>query len=80
LNKILNLDSDLIKLNPDEVFLCHSPMRDILHKYRNKNILVTGIGDPISVMREYGQHNYVTVEEYVALFPKAFCHFFVDEM
>ena len=80
LNKVLNLDSDDIKLKSDEVFLCHSPMKEVFHKYQDKCVLITGTGDPISVMKEYNHSNFITVDEYVALFPHAFCNFFVEEM
>lgn len=80
LNRVLNLDSEEIKIQPDEVFLCHSPMRKALQQYKNDIVIITGTGDIHSVMKEYNHSKYITVEEYVSLFPHAFCHFFVEEM
>ena len=77
----MNLDSDSIKLKAEEVFLCHSPMKEVLQtKYKNKNIIITGTGDLISLMKEYDHCNFITVEEYISLYPNAFCPFFVEEM
>jgi hypothetical protein len=77
---VLNLDSHDISLKADEVFLCHSPMKPSLEKLGDKMVLITGTGDTKSVMKEYKHNNYLTVEEYVALYPHIFCHFFVEEM
>ncbi len=67
-------------MKANEVFLCHSPMKPHIESLGEKIILITGTGDTNSVMKEYNHSNYLTVEEYVSLFPHMFCHFFVEEM
>jgi hypothetical protein len=54
-------------------------MKPILNN-SDKMVIVTGTGDVKSVMKEYNHSNYLTVEEYVNIFPHSFCHFFVEEM
>ena len=43
LSKLLQL-SESEKLKPDEVVLCHSPMKDVLKKYKNGTMLICGAG------------------------------------
>jgi hypothetical protein len=74
------LDNNDIKIKKEEVFLCHSPMKPILQSYGDHTVLITGTGDPKSVMKEYNHMQFLTVEEYMVLFPHMFCHFFVEEM
>ena len=80
LNKILNLDSKDIELKPEEVFLCHSPMKPVLKTYKDKTIIISGTGNVKSVMEEYNHKKYLTTEEYAILFPEMFCHFFIEEL
>jgi hypothetical protein len=54
-------------------------MKPILNKSENL-VIVTGTGDVKSVMKEYNNSNFLTVEEYANIFPHSFCHFFVEEM
>jgi len=80
LSKILCLDSVDIKLKGEEVFMCHSPMKPVLSEYKNKTILTAGIGDNDSIMKAYNCSNYITVNEYLQIFPHLFSIIVTDDM
>jgi HAD superfamily hydrolase (TIGR01456 family) len=80
ISSVLNIYEPEYEIAPDEVILCHTPMKPIIHQYTNSKILITGTGDIKSVMREYSFNNFITSEEYALIYPNLFPHFFVDEL
>ena len=76
-SKLLSLTKrDYFKAS--EIILCHSPMKDALQQYKANNqlLLITGTGNPSKVMLNYKFHNFITVNEYVQMFPEIFQFFF----
>ena len=67
ISNILNLE-DKFKFKSDEVFLCHTPMRNLLSQYKDKFILISGIHDCNEVIESYGFTKYMTVHEYYTIF------------
>ncbi len=72
ISKILGLDGKDLKLKGEEVFLCHSPMRPVIAENKTNKLLMAGIGDTDLIMKEYDCNNYITVEEYLLIFPHLF--------
>ena len=75
LSKLLQL-SEKEKLKSDEVVLCHSPMKDVLKKYKNGTMLICGAGKIKEVMMNYGYYNFITTKEYANMYPEMFPFFF----
>ena len=76
LSKILKL-SPKEKILPEEVILCHSPMKEALKQYSKGLMLISGTGKINEVMLNYGFKNYITTQEYSTMFPEMF-PFFMD--
>lgn len=78
ISSLLKLQGQLYSIKPNEVVLCHSPMKDALKKYSEQNrlILILGTGSIKNVMKEYGYSNYITSNEYAILFPQLLPFFF----
>ena len=76
-SKLLNLPSQY-RLKPSEIILCHSPMKDALLKYKQRNqlLLVSGTGKINKVLLNYGFRNFITTEEYTHMFPEMFPFFY----
>ena len=68
LNKLLKLEEEKV-LEERDLILCHTPIRQIAHQYRDKYVLVSGQGDTLSVMLNYGFNKIITVDEYSSFFP-----------
>ena len=66
------------RFTPSEIILCHSPMKDALLKYKQRNqlLLVSGTGKIDSVLLNYGFRNFITTEEYTHMFPEMFPFFY----
>jgi HAD superfamily hydrolase (TIGR01450 family) len=64
---ILKLEDKYI-FKANEVFLCHTPMKDLIHQFKDKLILITGINNCEEVIENYGFKNYMTTHEYFTIF------------
>lgn len=64
---ILQLD-DKFTFKANEVFMCHTPMKDLIHQFKDKFILITGINNCGEVIEKYGFRNYMTTHEYCTIF------------
>ena len=67
ISHILKLE-DQFKFKAHEVFLCHTPMKDLLSKFKDKLILISGIHNSNEVIENYGFTKYMTVHEYYTIF------------
>ena len=67
ISNILNLE-DKYKFKANEVFLCHTPMKDLIPKFKDKFVLITGIKNCDEVIENYGFTNYMTTHEYSTIF------------
>jgi len=71
INSILNFQNDeKYKIKDNEIILCHSPMRSLYNKYKDKLILISGIYNYEDVIKQYGFNNFITVNEYAHIFHK----------
>ena len=78
ISKVLCLDKKY-SLNESEVFLCHSPMKELRDTYKDKLILVSGVGEVEKVMMHYGFKDFITTEEYCVHFPVLISQFFHEK-
>jgi ribonucleotide monophosphatase NagD (HAD superfamily) len=78
INKLFNLESDY-SFKTNELFLCHTPIQKIIKKYTNQLALIAGVGDVKAVMDNYNYKKYITVEEYISIFPELFPHVWYKE-
>ncbi|XP_074286733.1 mitochondrial hydrolase YKR070W-like isoform X1 [Silene latifolia] len=62
--------SELLGVNilPSQVLQGHTLFKNLLGRYQNELIVVTGLGDPALVMREYGFKKVLSLEEYASFF------------
>jgi ribonucleotide monophosphatase NagD (HAD superfamily) len=65
------------KFSKNEIFLCHTPMRPELKKYKDEIILITGVGVLDILMKEYEVEKYITTDEYADIYPEMFPYFFI---
>ena len=65
------LKKDDYLLQPDQMIVCHTPLRKLAPKLNDKFVLVTGCGNPLRVCAEYGFNKAIHVEELYALMPNA---------
>ncbi|KAF9101014.1 hypothetical protein BGX27_000131 [Mortierella sp. AM989] len=70
-NVVFDIDGVLIKISPKQLVLSHSPMRSLVSKYEDKNVLVVGGNgsDCRNVAEHYGFKHIVTPEEVHAAYP-----------
>lgn len=73
INKLFNLESDYA-FQSHELNLCHTPIQKIIKGYTNQTALIAGVGDIKGVMNYYNYNKFITVDEYVRLFPDLFPH------
>nr|XP_016479027.1 PREDICTED: uncharacterized protein YKR070W-like isoform X1 [Nicotiana tabacum] len=57
-----------VKILPAQVVQGHSPFRNLLKRYENELIVVTGKGEPAEVMSAYGFKKVLSLEEYASYF------------
>ena len=67
ISEILKLE-EKYKFKEKEVFLCHTPMKDLISQYKDKFILITGINRCDEVIESYGFSKYMTIFEYFSIF------------
>ena len=67
-NKILKL-SGVHKLQKENVVLNYSPLRDVLSSFKDKPIIIGGVGNSEEIARDCGANKYVTFEEYCSMYP-----------
>ncbi|KAL9230520.1 hypothetical protein vseg_005859 [Gypsophila vaccaria] len=62
--------SELLGVNilPSQVLQGHTLFKNLLGRYQNELIVVTGLGDPALVMREYGFNKVLSLDEYASYF------------
>jgi hypothetical protein len=58
--------------------MVHTPMKLLKEKFENKLILITGSGDLIEIITNYGFKNFLTIDEYLSHFPQLY-PFFMKE-
>lgn len=80
LSNILELNDPDYSIKEEEIFLCHSAMKVLKDEYLEKTVLITGIGDIKTIMKEYGFRKFLTVEEYSIIFPQVFSEFLVEDL
>ena len=51
------------------MILCHTPLRNLKHDYKEKFILVSGIGNIIDICKDYGFNNAIHVDEVFSMCP-----------
>jgi HAD superfamily hydrolase (TIGR01456 family) len=58
-------------INPDQLLLSHSPMRQLLPLYQNKLVLVVGRSKALTdvIMQSYGFEKWVWFEDFIATHP-----------
>jgi ribonucleotide monophosphatase NagD (HAD superfamily) len=66
-SNIIGLE-DKFRIKGDEVFLCHTPMKDLYERFKDKIILIAGIKESDEVIESYGFTKYLTANEYFTLF------------
>ena len=59
------------RITADRMILCHTPLRDLKHKYADKYVLVTGMGDINEICADYGYQRAIHIEEVYAMCPQA---------
>ena len=69
LNNLLELHDEKEKLTAEHIILNYTPLRSISSQFKDKIILLAGIGDIRVVAESLGIDKYLTVEEYCTLFP-----------
>lgn len=73
-NKITGLEikADGQKVQEDDIIVCHSPFRgsDLVNQYKDKFVLVSGLGKVLDVARYYGYKKAIDIEELFALYPQ----------
>ena len=67
LNRLLDLNSDVSRLNAEHVILNFTPFRSIIQKYHDKSVLIVGRGKINEIMKDCGVKQYVDLHEYRAL-------------
>lgn len=67
ISEILQLE-EKYKFKANEVFMCHTPIKELITQYRDKFILITGIKSCNEVIESYGFSQYMTVFEYFSIF------------
>ncbi len=70
LTNILDLkhENEKYKINHNQLLLCHSPMKNISKKYKDKIVLVTGVDKYENVVKSYGFNKYITIKEYAHIY------------
>jgi HAD superfamily hydrolase (TIGR01456 family) len=69
-NVILGVEKDVTKkLNKENVVVNFSPLRPILKEYGHKTVMISGVGNIKMIAEDCGLKNFITCDEYCALFP-----------
>ena len=69
INHILQVAEDDFKWQEKNIVLNFSPLRSILKDYKDRIVLVTGVGNVHLIASDCGLQKFITVDEYCALFP-----------
>jgi ribonucleotide monophosphatase NagD (HAD superfamily) len=69
-NRILGLSKRHEQLQAEDMILCHTPLRELAPLYRDKHVIVAGLGDVLSLAVDYGFKKALTLDEYSALLPQ----------
>jgi len=67
LNHLLNLDSEISRLNAEHIILNFTPFRPIIEKYREKSVLIVGRGKINEIMQDCGVQKFVNMNEFRSL-------------
>jgi hypothetical protein len=53
------------------MLLCHTPFKspDLLSQFADKWVLVSGLGDMISIAQHYGYAKAIDIEELISIYP-----------
>lgn len=57
-----------VRILPEQVFLGHTPFKNLIDWFGDSHVLAVGKGEPGAVMVDYGYRNVVAMEEYVLHF------------
>ncbi|KRW99821.1 HAD-like domain [Pseudocohnilembus persalinus] len=64
------------KFEKEDIILNYTPLRGVLQEqYRNKTVLLVGIGDVKEIAQSMGIKKYITIEEYASLYPELLKNF-----
>ena len=73
-NKIIGLkpDGDDRALCGEDMILCHTPFRQehLVKKYRDKYVIVSGLGKMYDLARLYGYEKCIDIEDFFAIYPE----------
>lgn len=58
------------QLTKDHMILCHTPFRDLVPKYADQFVIVSGLGRMLDVAHLYGFKKAVDILEVFAVFPE----------
>ena len=68
LNQILNLEKKEL-ITENELILCNTPFKEFASEYKDRYILLTGLGKMSEIAQSYGFNKAITLDEYSAFFP-----------
>jgi len=68
-NSIVGLDKSS-EFTKDDIITCHTPLKQLVPKYENEFVLISGFGNVIDVSHSYGFSKAIHIHEYNALFPQ----------
>ena len=67
LNRLLDLNSEISRLNAEHIILNFTPFRSIIQKYHDKSVLIVGRGKINEIMKDCGVKRYLNLHEFRAL-------------
>jgi len=69
LNRILGITDPNKGVKAEDMILCHTPLREIVSHYINDYVIITGLGNILSIALDYGFKKAITLDEYSAMYP-----------
>jgi len=72
LNYILDLNQREYKFDGKEILLNYTALRPVMSEYKDKLVIVSGVGDMEEIARDIGLKKYLTIEEYALMYPDMF--------
>ncbi len=68
-NRVLGLTDERVRIQGDEMILCHTPFKRLLPEYKDELIMVGGLHKPVEVAHHYGFTKVIDILEYSSVFP-----------
>jgi len=69
LNYILQLEGREHKFTGKEILLNYTALRPVISEYKDRLVIVTGVGTMEAIAKDIGLEKYLTIEEYAHLYP-----------